>query len=343
MTKPSIILWIALLFSLLIILIISAAGLGYISIHPSDIYKIIISHFSKPLPETVDPTFPFVIIEVRLPRILAATLVGGGLAVSGCVFQSLLQNPLADPYTLGISSGAAFGASCGLLLNIIGIYLPDYTISLFAFSGAILTLYGVLALSSTSTKLSSANLILSGIIISAILSAGISFLKFLADEQVNSIIFWIMGSFIGKSWEDVLLLFTLVIPCILFAFFHARELDIMTFGDRTSDSLGIDSRIIRRRLLIVSSLATAACVSVSGIIGFVGLIIPHLVRILVGPANKLLIPCSFLGGCILLLAADTVTRVFLPTELPIGVLTALIGGPVFCYIFRRTQIERWKS
>lgn len=344
MFKSPIFLWILILTLLLLLAMIFAAGLGYISIKPGEIFHIILSYFGKQLPTSIDSSYPFVVMEVRLPRILTATIVGGGLAVAGCVFQSLLQNPLADPYTLGISSGAAFGASCALLLSIVGISLPGYyVIPVFAFCGAILTLYGVFALSSTSTRLSSSSLILSGIIISAILSAGISFLKFLADEQVNAIIFWIMGSFIGKSWQDVTLLTLLVFPSIILVYTHSRELDIMTFGDRTSDSLGIDSKIVRRRLLIASSLATAACVSVSGIIGFVGLIVPHLVRMLVGPANRLLIPCSFLVGCILLLGADTVTRVFLPTELPIGILTALIGGPVFCYIFRRTQIERWKS
>ena len=277
-----------------------------------------------------------------MPRILSAALVGGGLAVAGCVFQSILQNPLADPYTLGISSGAAFGASCALLFGILGYStFSQWMVPFFAFIGAILTLYVVFALSATSSRLSSTNLILSGIIISAILSAGISFLKFLADEQVNAIIFWIMGSFIGKSWTDVFLLTILVIPSITLIIFHARELDIMTFGERTSDSLGIDSGKIRRRLLVASSLATACCVAVSGIIGFVGLIIPHLVRMIVGPNNIILIPCSFIGGCILLLCADTITRVYLPTELPIGVLTALIGGPVFCYIFRKSQLSRW--
>ncbi len=282
-------------------------------------------------------------LEVRLPRILTAVLVWGGLAVAGCVFQSLLQNPLADPYTLGISSGAAFGASIALFLNMIGILLPTpFLIPLCAFVGGLATLYAVFALSAPSSRLSSNSLILSGIIISAILSAGISFIKFMADEQVNAIIFWIMGSFIGKSWSDVLLLNLLVIPSALFIYAHFRELDIMTFGERTSDSLGIDSRAVRKRLLITSSLATAGCVSVSGIIGFVGLIVPHLVRMIVGPGNKLLIPCSFLLGSILMLGADTVTRVVLPTELPIGVLTALIGGPVFCYIFMKTQQKRYQ-
>ncbi len=334
--------WIPALSVTLLFLIVFVAGLGYIAIKPSVILEILFSLTGQNVPDSIDPSFPFVILEVRLPRIITASLVGGGLAVAGCVFQSLLQNPLADPYTLGISSGAAFGASIALFLNMIGILLPTpYLIPLCAFIGGLATLYAVFALSAPSARLSPNSLILSGIIISAILSAGISFIKFMADEQVNAIIFWIMGSFIGKSWSDVFLLILLVLPSAIFIYAHSRELDIMTFGERASDSLGIDSRVVRKRLLITSSLATAACVSVSGIIGFVGLIVPHLVRMIVGPGNKLLIPCSFLLGSILMLGADTVTRVVLPTELPIGVLTALIGGPVFCYIFRKTQQKRY--
>jgi len=329
--------------AVLLVIIIAAAGLGYIAIKPHEIVTIILAHIKGTSIAGIDPSFPFVIMEVRLPRILASALVGGGLAVAGCVFQSLLQNPLADPYTLGISSGAAFGASLAILLLISGLALPaDIVIPLAAFSGALFTLYAVFSLSSPSARLSSNSLILSGIIISAIFSAGISLIKFLADEQVNAIIFWLMGSFIGKTWSDVFLLLSLVIPCSVLVMMHSRELDIMTFGERTSDSLGVDSTKVRRRILVVASLATSACVSVSGIIGFVGLIVPHFVRMILGPKNKLLIPCSFLCGSILLLLADSVTRVFLPTEIPIGVLTALIGGPVFCYIFRKNQLERWR-
>ena len=334
---------ILLLSACLVLLIVLVSGLGYISIKPSEIIAIILSITTPGIVDTIDPSYPFVVLEVRLPRILSASLVGGGLAVAGCVFQSLLQNPLADPYTLGISSGAAFGASLTLFLTMTGIALPlNYMLPFSAFLGGIVTLYAVFSLSSPSARLSPASLILSGIIISAILSAGISFIKFMADEQVNAIIFWIMGSFIGKSWSDVILLVLLVLPSSFLIFAHCRELDIMTFGERASDTLGIDTRTVRKRLLIVSSLATAACVCVSGIIGFVGLIVPHLVRMVVGPTNRLLIPCSFLLGSILLLGADTITRVVLPVELPIGILTALIGGPVFCYIFRKTQERRYR-
>lgn len=337
------ILWLFILIGVLGAAMIFSAGLGYIEISPKEIVQIIAAQLGRHLPDSIDASYPFVIMEVRLPRIFTAVLVGGGLAVAGCIFQSLLQNPLADPYTLGISSGAAFGASIAILLLIVGITLPaPLVIPAFAFAGALLTLLAVFSLAAPSTRLSSNSLILSGIIVSAILSAGISLIKFLADEQVNAIIFWLMGSFIGKDWSDVLLLAVLVMPSTVILMLFAREMDIMTFGDRTSESLGIDTGRVRRFVLIIASLSTSGCVAVSGIIGFVGLIVPHFVRMILGPSNRLLIPCSFLCGCLLLLGADTVTRVMLPTEIPIGVLTALIGGPLFCYIFRKTQLQRWR-
>jgi len=199
-----------LLAVLLVLQIVAATGLGYIEIGPADIVSVMLMQFGGAMPTDLTPSFPFVIMEVRLPRILCAALVGGALAIAGCVFQSLLQNPLADPYTLGISSGAAFGASLAILLLMFGLALPgSLIIPLFAFVGAVLTLFGVFSLSAPSTRLSSNSLILSGIIISAILSAGISLIKFLADEQVNAIIFWLMGSFIGTGWVDVLMLLVL--------------------------------------------------------------------------------------------------------------------------------------
>jgi iron complex transport system permease protein len=327
-----------------ILIIAVTIGLGYIDISPPDIYHVLLARFGWPLPDSVDPSFSFVIWEVRLPRILCVAMVGGGLAVSGCVFQSLLRNPLADPYTLGISSGAAFGASLGFVLVLFGWLHPDpWFVPGFAFIGALATLAAVFYLTAPSQQLSSNSLILAGIIVSAILSAAISFIKFLADEQVSAIIFWLMGSFIGKTWRETAVLAGISLPCLTVLMCYTRELDIMSFGERTSDALGIETVKIRKLLLIIASLTTSACVAVSGIIGFVGLIVPHFMRLVLGPHNRLLVPYSFLGGCALLLVADTITRVYLPVELPIGILTALLGGPIFCVIFRKYQLARWRS
>ncbi|MDJ0621470.1 MAG: iron chelate uptake ABC transporter family permease subunit [Desulfocapsaceae bacterium] len=320
--------------------IVLATGMGYLKISPLEVIHVLYSHlFLDSPPDGINEVFPFVILDVRLPRILIAVLVGGGLAVAGCVFQAILLNPLADPYTLGISSGAAFGAAVALILGIFGIILPAwFSVPLFAFLGAIITLYVVFAIASGDASLSSNTLILSGVIVSAILSAGIGFIKYLADEEVSVIIFWLMGSLVGSSWTDIILITLLFIPALTVIMFFARDLNIMSLGSQTSDTLGIDTPRVRKILLMSASLITAACVSVSGIIGFIGLIVPHLLRLLVGVDNRILLPACFIAGAILLLFADTITRAYLPAELPIGVLTSLIGGPFFCYIFRKKQL-----
>jgi len=224
------------------------------------------------------------------------------------------------------------------VLQVFGLVLPaTLSIPVFAFGGSIATLLIVLALANGDRRLSSTSLILSGVIVAAILSAAIGFLKFLADEQVGIIIFWLMGSLSGISWTNIALLLPVsclgLVVCLLFS----RELNIMATGERTAATLGIHTARLRWMLLLVCSLMTAISVAVSGIIGFVGLIVPHLLRHLVGPDNRSLILFSFLGGAVLLVVADTLTRAVLPSEVPIGVLTALIGGPVFCVIFKKRQ------
>jgi iron complex transport system permease protein len=320
--------------------IVASTAMGYIKLPAADVIKIIMFKLSGRLSliEGMDKLFPVVVFEVRLPRILSAAIVGAGLAISGVVFQGILLNPLADPYTLGVSAGAAFGASLAILLNI-G-FMGTASVPLFAFIGAVATLFFVMYLSASGGGVSSTNLILSGIIVAAILSAGISFLKYIADEQVAVIIFWLMGSFGSRTWTDVGLTFLFVGCGFLIFMFFARDLNLMSLGDRTASSLGVDTQKVTLMLLVTASMIAAICVSVSGIIGFVGLLVPHMMRLLTGPDNRRLIPISLLAGAILLLAADTITRAVLPSEIPIGVLTALIGGPFFCYIFRKQQKTR---
>jgi iron complex transport system permease protein len=330
------------LFACLLALIIVTTGLGYIRIPVGQVVEIVFAQLiGAPVPAGLDDRFAVVITDIRLPRILTAALVGGGLAVAGGVFQALLLNPLADPYTLGVSSGAAFGASLAIILSLFGIALPVvWTVPVFAFAGAMATLVAVFGLSSPDSRFSSNTLILAGVIVAAILSAGIGFIKYMADEEVGIIIFWLMGSLVGKSWEEVLLVLLISLPCLLTILYFARDLNIMALGEKTADSLGVESLRTRKLLLTAATLITAGCVAVSGIIGFIGLIVPHLLRLLVGADNRMLLPACFLAGAILLLVADSVTRAFLPHEIPIGILTALIGGPFFCYIFRKRQLGR---
>ena len=327
----------SILLVLLLAGMVLSATMGYMKVPAADVLQVIVQRLSG-TDTGLDPVTTAVVADVRLPRILAAVLVGGVLAVCGTVFQAILLNPLADPYTLGISSGAAFGASLVIVLQVFGLALPSgLSIPLFAFLGSLGTLFGVLALASGDRRLSSTSLILSGVIVAAILSAAIGFLKFLADEQVGIIIFWLMGSLSGVSWQNILVLTPVALTGLAVCLLYSRDLNIMATGERAAATLGVNTVRLRWILLIVCSLMTAICVSVSGIIGFVGLIVPHLLRHLIGPDNRWLIGLSFLGGGLLLLFADTLTRAVLPSEVPIGVLTALIGGPFFCIIFKKRQ------
>jgi iron complex transport system permease protein len=311
--------------------------MGYLKIAWLDVVRVVGASLTgnTALTANLDELTRVIVMEVRLPRILTAAVVGGGLSLCGVVFQGILLNPLADPYTLGVSAGAAFGAALALLLNltVAGIY----SVPVCAFIGATATLVLVIFLSSSAGGANANNLILSGIIVAAILSAGISFLKFVADEQVAVIIFWLMGSFASKTWTDVVMTSGFLIGGMGVFTFYARDLNLLCLGRRTAASLGVDARRVPWILLVTASLVAAACVAVSGIIGFVGLLVPHMMRALVGPDNRRLLPLSFFSGAILLLCADTVTRAVLPHEIPIGVLTALIGGPFFCYLFRKRQ------
>lgn len=313
---------------------IIATGMGFISIAPGEVVGAIWNGVRGAV-DSIDPLHQSVILEVRMPRILTSVSVGFGLAVAGTVFQGLLLNPLADPFTLGVSSGAAFGAALALLLGLT--FFGPTTLCLMAFLGASATLFAVIAMSGRNNELSPTNLILSGVIVSAILSAGISFIKYMADERVAAIVFWLMGSFVSRTWTDALLTTGVAIVGCIICLYYARDLNLMSLGSRSARSLGVDTWRVRLILLLTASLISAVCVSVSGIIGFVGLIIPHLMRFVVGPDNRWLLPASGLGGAMLLLCADTASRAILPNEVPIGVLTALIGGPIFCWIFSRTR------
>ncbi|MGI6656640.1 MAG: FecCD family ABC transporter permease [Desulfobulbus sp.] len=330
---------IPVLTALLALAMAFSATLGFMQISVADVFAIVCAKIGLIAPPVgIDPMEATVVADVRLPRIITAVLVGGLLAVSGAVFQGILLNPLADSYTLGISTGSAFGASLVIVLQVFGITLPaGATVPIFAFFGGVATLVVVLFLASGDRSLSSTSLILAGVIVAAILSAAIGFLKFLADEQVGLIIFWLMGSLAGASWDNILLLTPVALAGTLMAMAYSRDLNIMATGERAAVSLGVNTVRLRVLLLCLCTLMTALAVSVSGIIGFVGLIIPHMIRHGIGPDNRVLIPFSFFMGGLLLLFADTLTRAILPAEVPIGVLTALLGGPFFCILFKRRQ------
>ena len=278
-------------------------------------------------------TLAMLLGELRLPRVFLALAAGAGLAVSGAVFQGILRNPLADPFTLGVSGGAAFGAALAISLGLTGAFM-GFGLPLAAFAGASAALGAVLFLGRIGGGLRRETLVLAGVVVSAFLAALIALVKALDESSVTGIVFWIMGSFQGRGWAEVALLAPGLALGGAVALLLRRELDILSLGDQTARHLGVSAPKARLLLLLAAGAITASCVAVSGIIGFVGLVVPHLCRLLLGAEHKHLLPASALCGGLLLLWSDTAARTLLPggVELPVGVITALLGGPFFCYI-----------
>ena len=274
-----------------------------------------------------------IILQIRLPRILLAGIVGGSLAVAGGVFQALFRNPLADPYILGVSSGSAVGA---VLAIISGVGLAFLSIPLAAFCGALLTIILVLGIGRSGYGIHANTLLLAGVIVGAFFSAIIMFLVSMTrDERVHSILFWLMGDFSLSRYSEILVVFPFVIVGFAIIYFHAHPLNLIVTGDETALQLGVEVERVKKLLLICASLMTGAVVSVSGVIGFVGLIIPHMIRMMFGSDHRLLLPASGLFGASFLILADTIARIVLaPVELPVGVITAVFGAPFFVYLLR---------
>jgi iron complex transport system permease protein len=301
---------------------------------PGDVLAVVARSGGLSVPAPADPALPTVVLELRLLRALLAYGVGAALAVAGAVFQGVLRNPLADPFTLGVSGGAAFGAALSLTLGLGAAFGSTLATPLCALAGGGATLAGVLALSRLAGGLRRETVVLSGIVAATFLSALLSLVKALNEESVAGIVFWIMGGFQGKGRAEL----ALFVPCFVLGLagvaLFVRELDILLLGERQARQLGVAAGRARLALLGAASLLTAGCVAVSGVIGFVGLIAPHACRRLYGGEHGALLPQSALAGGALLTAADVLARTLLPggAELPVGVVTALLGGPFFCFL-----------
>ena len=274
-----------------------------------------------------------IVYRIRLPRVILAILVGMGLAMSGAVFQGAFRNPLAEPYILGVSSGAALGVTIYTVVGGLDILGPA-GLPIAAFIGALVASAIVLFIGGVG-RTSTVTLLLAGIAVGFFMSATISFLMYLHRDALERIVLWTLGSFAAAGYSDVLLLLPVVAvgTSLLMAF--ARDLNVMALGDETAKGLGVPSGRMRVLLLTVATLMTASCVAVSGIIGFVGLVIPHILRILNGPDNRSLLPLTIFGGGIFMLFADTVARTVLaPSEIPVGIITSIFGAPYFLYLLR---------
>lgn len=279
-----------------------------------------------------------IILNIRLPRILLAFIVGFGLSIVGVALQGLLKNPMADPFIMGTSSGAALGAAIAIFFKLNRVIFGVGIISVFAFFGALLATLIVYSLAKVKSKVPVTTLLLAGIAVGQLFTAFMSLIMVVSSKDVTTIVYWTMGSFSARGWSH---LQVATIPILLgsgIIYIFAKDLNILLLGEATAQNTGVEVEKVKGIILAVSALVTAFAVSVSGIIGFVGLIIPHIVRMIVGPDHRTLIPASGILGGIFLIIADTLARTIIaPTEVPVGIITALAGGPFFIYLLRKSK------
>jgi iron complex transport system permease protein len=310
---------------------------GRLEIPAAAVFDSILAGLGLKAPTSVDPTQLVIVFNIRLSRICLSALVGLALAIAGAAFQGILRNPLADPFTIGVSTGAAFGASLAIFLGLGGeSFFGLGLLPLASVAGALIALFTVIALARVDGQLRRDTMVLAGIVVATFLSALISLVKSLDEDSVASIVFWVMGSFQGRGWSHVAFALPYGFVGLLLVGMYARELDLLSLGDTQARQLGVDVNRVRLRILTGASLLTAAAVSVSGVIGFVGLVVPHLIRMTMGPEHRQLIVLSGLLGMIALIWSDVAARTLLPggEELPVGVVTALLGGPFFCLLLK---------
>jgi len=314
------------------IVVLAGIVLGNVSLPVSDTLAVL-GHRLLGLPAGIWPaSTETIVVELRLPRVLTAMIVGMGLAVAGTAFQGLLRNPLADPYVLGTASGAALGAAIGVLLPIQVAVLGFGVANALAFCGALAAVAVVYRLSRGSESRSS--ILLVGYAVGSVLAAGLATAMYLSGDNLRRIVAYLLGSFANASWAQVVVGLPIIVLGTLLILSRARSLDALLLGDDAAAHLGVDVRRERRVLLALAALVTAAAVALAGLIGFVGLIVPHAVRLVVGPSARLVLPLSAVLGAAFMVLADLIARI--PGELPVGIVTALIGVPVFLVLLRRS-------
>lgn len=335
--KPVILLFVGLIIALFISVVV-AAGSGQLSVPPLEVIGSFFHKFGLNIGQL--PTHSegdAALWTIRFPRVAMAVLVGAALACAGAVMQGVFGNPLAEPGVVGVSSGAALAASIVIVSGVS--FMGEWTIAVFAFVGGLVTSIAVYLLSRSAGRSEVVTLILTGVAINAFCGAGLAFLTFLGDQQSREqIVFWQLGSLNGTRWQSVGIVAPLVVVGLIFAIFIAHRLDLLSLGDRAARHLGVDVERLRMFAVVIVALLTAAGVAFCGIIAFVGLVVPHLVRMIVGPAHRVLVPASALGGAVLLVLADLVARTAVQyADLPIGMLTSLVGGPFFFWLLRKTR------
>lgn len=330
---------ILILTLVLIFLVAFFSAIGTADINAIDSFRIIGSKIPI-LKRHIDITHikkshEIIIWSIRLPRILLGVLVGGSLSVAGAAFQGMFKNPMADPYVIGISSGAALGATIAIVFGINISFLKIPSISIFAFIGAIMAVYIVYNIAKVKNKIPITTLLLSGIAVGQFFTALMSIIMVLYTDDMSKIIYWTMGGLAGKGWDPILgISIPTILSMVLIGCF-ARDLNIMLTGEESAQSLGVEVEKTKLYILVLGTFMTSMVVSVSGIIGFVGLIIPHIVRMTIGPDHRILLPASALIGSMFIILTDTIARTIIsPIEIPVGIITALFGGPFFIYLLK---------
>jgi len=322
----------------LVALALVAAGTGQLHVPPAEVLGSVLHRVGLdvgPLP--AHQHGESALWSIRFPRVVMAMLVGAALATGGAVMQGVFGNPLAEPGIVGVSSGAAVGAC---LVMVTGwAFAGSWTVALVAFVGGLVATLLVYATAREGGRTEVVTLVLTGVAVNAVGGAAVAFLTFLADSQSrDQIVFWQLGSLNGTRWAYVAVVAPLVALGLVIALVLARRLDLLALGERPARHLGVDVERLRLTVVVAVAVLTAAAVAFCGVIGFVGLVVPHLVRMVVGPGHAVLVPASALGGATLLVGADLVARTAVPyADLPIGMLTALVGGPFFFWLIRRTR------
>ena len=336
------------LLGLLVVSVILGIGLGPVSIRFSDVYRVMFHRLSgiftgqtAPL-ESIRESTQNIVWFLRAPRVLLGALIGAALTLSGVGMQAFTKNPLAEPYVLGISSGASLGAVLAMLLGVSVPVLGKLSVSMGAFAGALVSILLVYLLAKSRGSVTPIRLILVGVAVSAMFQAFTNYIVYTApdDAAVREATFWMLGGLGSAEWEDLPLLLCLVPPAFLLMLALSKSLNAMMMGDSSAITLGVNLNVVHNLLIVITALLTASSVAVSGCIGFVGLVIPHLVRSVVGPDHRKLIPISMLTGAIFLIWVDVGARMIKPpAELPIGILTAFLGAPLFLWMIRVRRYE----
>lgn len=324
---------------LLVLSMVISLSMGSARLPISHVWLILLHHIPV-VGDWIHPVWPEsseqIVLKVRFPRIMLGILVGASLSLAGAGFQGVLRNPLADPYTLGVASGSSVGAAFLILFGLQYALLGNWTIPVVAFVTGLISLWIVFRLANFQGKFQMETMILSGVVVSAFLGAMVSFMVSLSNRVVNEILFWLMGSLALRGWSYSIVVLPYLVIGFVVLVIYSRSLNLFALGERQAAHLGVPVERTKKLVLVFSTLLTAAAVSVSGVVGFVGLITPHLVRLIVGPDYRLIIPLSMIGGGIYVLWADTVARMALsPTEIPLGVVTAFLGAPFFAYLLSK--------